>query len=465
MLKLRTMGKNIFWIAIAIIVVVSGCKENKPEEHAEEVADTADVTTTSKKVTISDVERGIRANIAAKEEQGGGYFNYNKDTVNLSLKLVRVHTEYLSVLGPNKFFACVDLATVNGDVYDMDFFLEGTAEDMTVTRTDLHKLNGKPYYTWKQNKQDKTWFTVPVKNASNDLLGVVEEQDQFDFSYKVTLPEISKPSKVWIPIAQSDAYQSIEIESIQSPGEYNIVQDPDYGNSVFYLELLPEYSNQMIAINYKVDRREKSAYEEKDTDLVKYLEASSLMPVGDRFETIASEVINEKQADTPLTKARALYDYIIDNMRYAKQGVYGTGDANYACDSKSGNCTEFHSFFISLARSAGIPSRFAVGAAIPSERNDGDVDGYHCWAEFYAEGKWWPVDISEANKYTPLATYYFGHHPANRIEFTRGRDLKPDPLPESGPINFLAYPVMEIEGEQVKVKTVFSFERKDQIKS
>ena len=158
-------------------------------------------------------------------------------------------------------------------------------------------------------------------------------------------------------------------------------------------------------------------------------------------------------------KARALYDYIIDNMRYAKEGIYGTGDANYACDSKSGNCTEFHSFFISLARSAGIPSRFAVGASIPSERNEGGIDGYHCWAEFYAEGKWWPIDISEANKYTPLATYYFGHHPANRIEFSRGRDLKPDPLPQSGPINFLAYPIFEIGGEPAFVRTTFSFKR------
>jgi hypothetical protein len=159
-------------------------------------------------------------------------------------------------------------------------------------------------------------------------------------------------------------------------------------------------------------------------------------------------------------KARALYDYIIDNMRYAKEGKYGTGDANYACDSKSGNCTEFHSFFISLSRSVGIPARFAVGAAIPSERNEGGVNGYHCWAEFYAEGKWWPIDISEGNKYTPLATYYFGHHPANRIEFSRGRDIKPLPLPFTGPINFLAYPVLEVRGNITPVKTNFLFERK-----
>jgi type II secretory pathway component PulF len=30
-----------------------------------------------------------------------------------------------------------------------------------------------------------------------------------------------------------------------------------------------------------------------------------------------------------------------------------------------------------------------------------------------------PVDISEANKYTALSTYYFGHNPANRFELSR----------------------------------------------
>ena len=102
-----------------------------------------------------------------------------------------------------------------------------------------------------------------------------------------------------------------------------------------------------------------------------------------------------------------------------------------------------------------------MGASIPSERNDGGIDGYHCWAEFYAEGKWWPIDISEGNKYTALATYYFGHHPANRIEFSRGRDLQVEPGPSSGAINFLAYPVLEINRQVIPTKTTFSFKRSD----
>ena len=117
-------------------------------------------------------------------------------------------------------------------------------------------------------------------------------------------------------------------------------------------------------------------------------------------------------------------------------------------------------YFIALCRAVKIPARFAIGAAIPSERNDGGIDGYHCLAEFYADGKWWPIDISEADKYTALSTYYFGHNPANRFELSKGRDLIVDPAPASGPINFLAYPVLEVGGKLAKANVQFSFRRK-----
>ena len=77
-----------------------------------------------------------------------------------------------------------------------------------------------------------------------------------------------------------------------------------------------------------------------------------------------------------------------------------------------------------------------------------------------ADGKWVPVDISEASKKPALADYYFGHHPANRFELSAGRDLIVEPPPVTGPINFLAYPHLEIDGKVVKAETEFNFRRK-----
>lgn len=442
-------------ILVFTLAVMMSCNSSTKQKEGQTLANK-----NVPQVVTADIEAGIKANIAKKVEEGGGYFNMDTEEKELHLKLVRVHTEYLSNLGPRRHFACVDLADVSGDVYDVDFFLEGDPGNMTVTETTLHKLNGKPFYTWKRRK-DKTWYRVPIQGASADLLGVIEGKDRFEFSYEVTLPEMAESAKMWIPVPQSDRFQTVELTSLKAPVEHQMLKEKAYGNTILYMELSPEHSGKKVELVYDVQRQEKKPYEE-DASPTRYLDASLLMPVGDRFQVLADSIIGQKNSESTIMQARALYDYVIESMRYIKAGKYGTGDAVYACDALTGNCTEFHSLFISLARSAGIPSRFAVGAAIPSERDEGGIDGYHCWAEFYAEGKWWPVDISEANKYTALAIYYFGRHPANRIEFTRGRDLQIEPGPHSGPINFLAYPVMEIANVPAFPETFFSFHRKAQ---
>ncbi|WP_291786785.1 transglutaminase-like domain-containing protein [Cecembia sp.] len=442
-------------VFFTLSLMIFGCQTNKKEAGQIVLEEVGSI---KKKVSIEEIEEGIKAYIEDEKLKNKGYFLINDEGEELRLKLVRVHTEYLSNLGHNSHFACVDLADERGDVYDVDFFLEGEPGQMQVTETSLHKLNGKPRYSWKQ-LVDKTWRRIPVGQASNALLGVKEDRDVFEFYYEAVLPKINSKAKIWFPIANSDDFQEITVKSVKVPGRQTIEKDEEFGNTVMVLELDPSHSGESIQIIYSVIRMEKTPYPEKEEDISRYLEPNLLLPVGGRFKEIAEEAIRGKENDGALVHARALYDYIIDNMRYMKFGTYGTGSADLACDSKTGNCTEFHSYFISLSRSIGIPSRFAIGASIPSERNEGGIDGYHCWAEFYAEGKWWPVDISEGNKYTALATYYFGRHPANRIELSKGRDLSLPTLPQSGPINFLAYPIMEEDGEIFYPKTTFSFNR------
>jgi transglutaminase-like putative cysteine protease len=263
---------------------------------------------------------------------------------------------------------------------------------------------------------------------------------------------------MWLPLAASDSFQTVEIKSINAPGKQSTLQEREHANIVLFLELGPEDSGKKVEVIYQVKRLEKAAYTAEPPEPGKYLNPERLVPTNENFRQIAEEVVKDKKGD--LVRARALYDHIIDRMRYAKAGEgWGKGDAVYACNARTGNCTDFHSYFIALSRSVGIPARFAIGAAIPSERNEGGVDGYHCWAEFYAEGKWWPVDISEGDKYTSLATYYFGHHPANRFELSRGRDLVVEPGPTTGSINFLAYPVLEIGDKPAKAAVEFSFKR------
>jgi transglutaminase-like putative cysteine protease len=410
-------------------------------------------------VVTADIQAGIEQNIEKLTQAGGGYFALPFKDKELHLKLVRVHTEYLANLGPRRHFACVDLVDTDGDVYDVDFFLAGDPGAMNVTETTVHKINGQPFYAWEQQK-DGTWQRVPEEGASDGLMGVVRDRDEFEFLYRATLPEMKAPARMWIPLASSNAFQTVTTGSITAPGTQRVLEEKEHGNRILFLELNPEDSGKTVELRYRVQRLEKAAYEAKESDLKSYLNPERLVPANKTFSDIADKVVEGKKGD--LVRARALYDHVMERMRYAKAGNgWGKGDAVYACDARTGNCTDFHSYFIALARAVHIPARFAIGAAVPSERNEGGVDGYHCWAEFYAEGKWWPVDISEADKYTSLATYYFGHHPANRVEFSHGRDLIVDPGPVSGPINFLAYPFLEVDGKPIKAKVQFSFHRTD----
>jgi len=403
------------------------------------------------------IAEAIQSHIDAESQAGGGYFHVPYQGKTLDLKLVRVHTEYLADLGDGTQFACVDLVGLDGPVYDVDFFLKGLPGPATVTETTVHKIDGKPLYAWEQAKNG-TWRRVKVENAPDRLLGVIRGEDEFEFTYKASIPPLASPARLWLPLAQSDAYQTVQVLSVHAPGSRRELREQKHGNEVLFVDLVPEDGGSTIEVDYHVRRREKSPYPDPGERPADDLAPETLVPSTDAMREIAQHVVEGKPTD--LMRARAIFDHVIEQVRYAKYGSgWGRGDAVYACDKKSGNCTDFHAYFIALARSVGIPARFAIGASIPSERNDGGIDGYHCWAEFFADGKWWPVDVSEADKNVRLATYYFGHHPANRIELSRGRDLVVDPGPQSGPINFLAYPVLEVDGQPVKVKTEFSFHR------
>lgn len=390
-----------FILTLMICALFTSCKKEQKE---------AQLSTTPKStspVFTSDIKEGIETHINEQLRQGKGYFNLPFEDKTLQLQLVRIHIEYLANLGPKSNFACVDMVGKDGEFYDVDFFMEGDPGSMVVTKTMVHKINGQPLYLWKQ-KEDKSWAPVPVDAASDELLGITTGNDQFEFNYLTKLPKLEGDAKIWFPLPSSDDFQTIKIKSINSPVKHTILTDLTHGNKIVYMELTPNDSGKSIEMIFDVIRKEKGSYADPNIKIEEYLKPEKMVPLKANIQAAAEKAVKGKTNE--LMRARALYDLVIEKMRYMKYGEgWGKGDAVYACNSLYGNCTDFHSYFVALARSVGIPARFAIGAAVPSERDEGGVDGYHCWAEFYADGKWWPVDISEADKFTSLSAYYFGH--------------------------------------------------------
>src|SRR5437667_10671694 len=93
-----------------------------------------------------------------------------------------------------------------------------------------------------------------------DQPSIVSGSDEFEFIYRVKLPAIDGKARLWMPLAKTDAFQSVRVDEISIPIEWEKVQDRDYGNDICVLNLRTEDSGKVIELHYCVLRREKTAY-------------------------------------------------------------------------------------------------------------------------------------------------------------------------------------------------------------
>jgi transglutaminase-like putative cysteine protease len=295
------------------------------------------------------------------------------------------------------------------------------------------------------------------------------KQRTFLFTYAATINGL-KPdqvARVWLPLPATSADQKVEVVEQDLPGKAQIGQESKWANHVLYFEAPPRADGTLpLRIVYRVTRREVSEQTPlagTDAPDAEYLKADALVPLGGKpMSLLANKTLPEDQ----MQLGRLIYDVVDDHMEYRKDKPgWGRGDAVWACDSGFGNCTDFHSLFISLARTNKMPARFEIGFPIPEKRGEGDVAGYHCWAKFKPTGHGWvPVDISEANKNPAKRDYFFGHLDENRVTFTTGRDLVLVPKQDGPPVNFLIYPYVEVDGKPYaadNVKRQFKYQDVD----
>jgi hypothetical protein len=209
-----------------------------------------------------------------------------------------------------------------------------------------------------------------------------------------------------------------------------------------------------LSVTYQVKRREVQA-EAKNIELARhevelFLKPDAKVPVGGKvLALLDGKALPRDQ----LLLGRLLFDVVNDHMTYSNQGTgWGNGDFEWACDSRHGNCSDFHSLFISLARAKAMSAKFEMGFPLPPERGAGEIPGYACWAKFKPERRGWiPVDISEANKEkskdAAMVDYFFGNLSEDRVAFSVGRDLTLVPKQNGPPLNFFVYPYVEFGGK------------------
>jgi transglutaminase-like putative cysteine protease len=286
---------------------------------------------------------------------------------------------------------------------------------------------------------------------------------EFFFTYATSVTGL-KPgtrARVWLPVPPSNEDQDVRTVREDLPGEARETREPEYGNRMLYLEATATDEGTIdLLLTYRVKRREVREGRGDDRDLARFLKPDELVPVGgkpSRTLLAGKDLPHDQYAI-----GKYLYDLVDGHMRYSKEGTgWGRGDAAWACDSKHGNCTDFHSLFISLARTEKIPAKFEIGFPLPEKRGRGEIPGYHCWAKFRPKGHGWvPVDISEANKNPKMKGYYFGNLTPDRVAFSTDRDLTLVPKQDGPPLNYFIYPHVEVDGKpypQEKIKNRFTY--------
>jgi hypothetical protein len=132
-------------------------KKEHPKEHP------AEHPKSENKVSTDDIDKAIRAHIEKTSQAAQGNFSVKDDVLKKTweLKLDRVHNDKLQALADGRYFACVDFKAADGTMVDVDFFMKKEGENLAVTDTTVHKINGKARYNYQE--KDGVWVRVAEK--------------------------------------------------------------------------------------------------------------------------------------------------------------------------------------------------------------------------------------------------------------------------------------------------------------
>lgn len=277
-----------------------------------------------------------------------------------------------------------------------------------------------------------------------------------------------KDARLWVPYPLSDANQ--KISDIKVTGDFassGFYADRVNGTPILYAEWPADAGSRKLTLSFRAERSEIAQRDLPATepawnrgDYAEYLKPTSMGPIDGDVKKLADGIVKGKNSN--LTKARAIYDWTVENMYRDPATVgCGKGDVCELLKRPGGKCTDISSVFIALCRAAGVPAREIFSIRL-GKKPEEDITGYqHCWAEFFVPGYGWvtadPADVRKAMlvekleldnpKTAEYRRFFWGGIDAYRVVIARGRDLQLEPPQAGKPLNTFGYPYAEVGGQ------------------
>lgn len=294
-----------------------------------------------------------------------------------------------------------------------------------------------------------------------------------EITYRITLPKDANSVALWVPVPATTEYQ--QVTALRHEGDYaeaGVFTESVYGAPAVHARWHRTGEDSSIQVTAVVDSRDRDsalAPAAGSGGIPKAVEAflapSLHIPTDGLVRQRADEIARGKSL--PIEKARAIYDWIIENTHRDFEVAWcGTGDVKAMLESGNlcGKCVDINSLLVALARAAGIPAREVFGIRAgpsrlgPTLGRAGDItNAQHCKGEVYLAGLGWrPLDPADVVKLTDekqrAREFFFGKAEGNWGAFNHGRDFLLDPPPARGPMNYFMYPYAESAGKPLPVR-------------
>ncbi len=140
-------------VAVSLLLAVGlRAQQEHPKQEHPKKEHPAKEHPAAKPASTADIEKAIWKHIDVTSKANNGKFPVKDDVLNKTwaLTLDRVHSDKLTALDKDNYFACVDFKADDGTKVDVDFFLKSKSDKLEVTDTSVHKINGVARYNYQQ---------------------------------------------------------------------------------------------------------------------------------------------------------------------------------------------------------------------------------------------------------------------------------------------------------------------------